>query len=425
MPKDGFLAPKAIANRMKAKGLQKLRWYCQMCQKQCRDENGFKCHTMSESHLRQMEMFSENSTKFMDEFSREFEQGMIEIIKRKARSQRKNANELYRDYISDKQHFHMNATIWETLTDFVMYLGRKGMCEVDETEKGWFVMYIDRDPETLARMEARAKRERDALDSEEKHQRDIQRQVKQARLTGELDDELAQPTELQRAHDAERIRIGGLGAALASTGKAKLAVVPSVFGEDEPDGTSAEAGSSSEGGSRKPMSSAEQLMREERARKERADARAQAEASAEAERRAVAAAEEEAAAVAAAASSSGARRLDYWLAVGLVVKCTDKRLQGGAYYKQKGSVEKLVDRYTAHVRMTISGDLLKLDQDVLETVIPAAGGRVLVVNGAWRGQIGSLVAIDEARFCVRVQLDSGQLLEAVEYEDVCKLALSA
>lgn len=62
MGKDGFLTPKAIANRIKvvsfflfflcsfgsplltlqAKGLQKLRWYCQMCQKQCRDENGFK-----------------------------------------------------------------------------------------------------------------------------------------------------------------------------------------------------------------------------------------------------------------------------------------------------------------------------------------------------------------------------------------------
>lgn len=38
----GFLTPKAIANRIKAKGLQKLRWYCQMCEKQCRDENGFK-----------------------------------------------------------------------------------------------------------------------------------------------------------------------------------------------------------------------------------------------------------------------------------------------------------------------------------------------------------------------------------------------
>ena len=36
--KAGPLTPKAIANRIKAKGLQKLRWYCQMCQKQCRDE---------------------------------------------------------------------------------------------------------------------------------------------------------------------------------------------------------------------------------------------------------------------------------------------------------------------------------------------------------------------------------------------------
>ena len=36
--KGGFLTPKAIANRIKSKGLQKLRWFCQMCQKQCRDE---------------------------------------------------------------------------------------------------------------------------------------------------------------------------------------------------------------------------------------------------------------------------------------------------------------------------------------------------------------------------------------------------
>ena len=30
--------PKALAKRMKSKGLQKLRWFCQMCEKQCRDE---------------------------------------------------------------------------------------------------------------------------------------------------------------------------------------------------------------------------------------------------------------------------------------------------------------------------------------------------------------------------------------------------
>ena len=31
--------PKWIGNKIKSKGLQKLRWYCQMCQKQCRFES--------------------------------------------------------------------------------------------------------------------------------------------------------------------------------------------------------------------------------------------------------------------------------------------------------------------------------------------------------------------------------------------------
>lgn len=69
MPKHGFLTPKAIGNRIKAKGLSKLRWYCEMCVKQCRDENGFKCHQTSEGHLRQMRIFAENPEAVMKEVS--------------------------------------------------------------------------------------------------------------------------------------------------------------------------------------------------------------------------------------------------------------------------------------------------------------------------------------------------------------------
>ena len=36
MPKAEKGTPKDIANRAKAKGLQKLKFYCQMCSKQCR-----------------------------------------------------------------------------------------------------------------------------------------------------------------------------------------------------------------------------------------------------------------------------------------------------------------------------------------------------------------------------------------------------
>lgn len=71
-----------IANRIKSKGLQKLRWYCQLCNKQCRDENGFKCHQLSESHRRQMEVFGQNPLRVVDGYSEEFEQDFMEHLRR-------------------------------------------------------------------------------------------------------------------------------------------------------------------------------------------------------------------------------------------------------------------------------------------------------------------------------------------------------
>lgn len=43
-----------------------------------------------------------------------------------------------------------------------------GLCVVDETEKGWFVQYIDRDPETLRKAEAAKSREKHEKDDEER-----------------------------------------------------------------------------------------------------------------------------------------------------------------------------------------------------------------------------------------------------------------
>jgi len=92
--KAGFLTPKAISNRIKAKGLQKLRWYCQMCQKQCRDENGFKCHLMSESHQRQLLLVAENPEKFIDTFSQTFLDDFMDLVRRQYGTKRVHANQV-------------------------------------------------------------------------------------------------------------------------------------------------------------------------------------------------------------------------------------------------------------------------------------------------------------------------------------------
>ena len=74
--------PRQIANRIKAKGLQKLRWYCQLCQKQCRDENGFKCHQMSEGHRRQMEVFGQSAERVVGGYTEECEKSFLEHMRR-------------------------------------------------------------------------------------------------------------------------------------------------------------------------------------------------------------------------------------------------------------------------------------------------------------------------------------------------------
>ena len=43
----------------------------------------------------------------------------------------------------------MNSTRWVTLTEFVKHLGRTGVARVDETDKGWFLAWIDNSPKAL------------------------------------------------------------------------------------------------------------------------------------------------------------------------------------------------------------------------------------------------------------------------------------
>jgi len=76
--------PKYVANQMKSKGLQRLRWYCQVCEKQCRDENGFKCHTQSEGHLRQMLVVGEHAGKHIQDFSMQFQSEFVALLSRRS-----------------------------------------------------------------------------------------------------------------------------------------------------------------------------------------------------------------------------------------------------------------------------------------------------------------------------------------------------
>ncbi|EKE38487.1 hypothetical protein ENUP19_0054G0121 [Entamoeba nuttalli] len=130
-------------NQIKAKGLQKVKYYCQMCQKQCRDANGFKCHCETEGHRRMMELYASDPMKYQKDFSNQFQNGFIRILQTQYKRKQVNANIIYNEYIQDKNHIHMNSTQWTSLSGFVRYLETKGIIELEEKDEGLFIKLIE------------------------------------------------------------------------------------------------------------------------------------------------------------------------------------------------------------------------------------------------------------------------------------------
>ena len=77
-----------------------------------------------------------------------------------------------------------------------------GKCTVDYTEKGWFVQYIDRDPETIRKQEATRAKEKMDMDDEERTSQFIQKQIERAAETAKQVS--SEYTELQRERDDEK-----------------------------------------------------------------------------------------------------------------------------------------------------------------------------------------------------------------------------
>ncbi|KAE9374588.1 hypothetical protein N431DRAFT_503412 [Stipitochalara longipes BDJ] len=209
MPKAEVGSTKYLNNKLKSKGLQRLRWYCQVCERQMRDENGFKMHTQSESHVRQMLVVGENAKKFISDYSGQFQRDFLQLLRTSHGEKKVQLNHFYQEYISNKEHVHMNATRWPSLTEFAKFLGREGICRVEEDDKGIHVAWIDNSPEALRRQDAVRKKERQDRGDEEREQAAIREQViraqRDAEERGETELDEAE-RELKRA-EGEKIKL--------------------------------------------------------------------------------------------------------------------------------------------------------------------------------------------------------------------------
>lgn len=130
-------------------------------------------------------MVGEDPRKHISDYSNQFQRDFLQLLKTAHGEKKVHINHFYQEYISNKEHVHMNATRWPSLTEFAKYLGREGICRVEDTEKGLHVSWIDNSPEALRRSDAIRKKERQDRGDEEREQKLIREQIEKAELDAE------------------------------------------------------------------------------------------------------------------------------------------------------------------------------------------------------------------------------------------------
>lgn len=474
MPKHGFLSPKAISNRIKAKGLGKLKWFCQMCNKQCRDDNGFKCHKLSEAHQRQMTLFIDNPEPFMNAFSEEFLAGYLFILKHQG-GRAVNANKVYKEYISDKQHVHMNATIWDTLSTFVKFLGKKGYAKVESYDDGgrwkkWRIQYIDRDPKTIERQKkVEAMRRQEARMRIKADKMVVAHIERTQKLLGSCEEPKYTSLNLERDEKVS-FSMGsftpkmkappglapppGLGIDVSKTSgletESDLSGRPAGITRrtlkvtapwDNPKVTSdivqPRAAPQTRNYNQRSQPRQSSVLFNGKAKRKRVDEHVSPRRK-KSRRKAstldsLMIEHESAKRMGKVSSGKYGKKDQYdrghevenWIAPGIIVKIWSEKM-GERFHNKKGEIIKVENKFTALVELFKTKALIKIDQTQLETVVPAFGRAVLVVNGRWRSREAKLMDLDRDTFIADLlitspDIDKGRRIK-VSIKNFSKLA---
>lgn len=97
-------------------------------------------------------------------------------------------------------------------------------------------------------------------------------------------------------------------------------------------------------------------------------------------------------------------------------------LEDGIYYKKKGQILSInTNNHTLQLSMLDSNDLLQLDVHDVETVIPNMGKRVMILNGKFSGEIGSIQQLDMNQMTCDIQLTkSSEIVRGLSLDHVSK-----
>lgn len=154
-----------------------------------------------------MLLIGEDPKKHIRDFSNQFQHDFLQLLRTSHGEKQVHCNNFYQQYIAEKEHLHMNATKWPSLTEFAKHLGREGICRVEDTEKGLFIAWIDNSPEALRRQDILRKKELQDRNDEEREQQQLRAQIERARDQAASDEEADVESKALQRTEGEKIKL--------------------------------------------------------------------------------------------------------------------------------------------------------------------------------------------------------------------------
>lgn len=463
--------------------LYKLKFYCQICNKQLKDKDGFNCHLNSNYHKQNLEIVADNPQFYINNYSKEFETGFTDILKRNHSKHWVSANKVYQEYIGDKNSTHMNATKWTNLTGFIKHLEATGKIELqeeinDKDIKEVKIKFVDNTPQGIAEKSKVDKKKKEELYFEKLKERKIQEQMQRDKEFEKRKIELKQKNGKEKEKELlesqkknidfskqqennnkanEKIEIS-----LNIAEKPKVNLKDKInlnikkdkekdlnlkgkIGKDEKDNNALKSiidnfdreinKNKSEKRSfdiklseanDKNISNNEKLLnkktfRENAEYEEILNIKSLNSKNIKNKKNIFSEENEEADKEKVAKDFFD--KEDPWIQKNLIVRIKDANLAQGLYHDAKAFIIKVYDEYLAELKISDTEIILRVDQEFLEPVIPKVNSVVQILYGTNKGKVGILKEISEfsKSALIDVSTDNFDEIIYVDLDGICKV----
>ena len=110
---------------------------------------------------------------------------------------------------------------------------------------------------------------------------------------------------------------------------------------------------------------------------------------------------------------------EQWIHENLIVKIKDNTLKNGEYFNKKAKIINVIDKFLAEIELIDNKNKIRIDQLLIEPIIPAINSNVIILCGTHKWKIGKLTELNIKNKYVKVEINEN--INYISIRGICKI----